>query len=288
MIQLSNHSLAVTIKSQGAELTRIKSLEHEIDYLWDGDPEYWGKHAPVLFPIVGTLRDNSYLFAGQSYGMLRHGFARDRVFSALHQTDTSATLELQSDEDSLKVYPFPFRLRIHYSLEGNKLSNRYEVINTGNGPMYFSVGGHPAFHVPLQEGLAYTDYYLEFDQPETAPRWTLLDNLIHTHPQPFLENESIIPLSHELFASDAIVLKHLKSKTVSLKSKASPHGLTMRIDEFPYLGIWAAPEAPFVCLEPWQGIADSVYHNQQLETKEGIVALEPGASWSKAWDVVFW
>lgn len=287
MIQLTNECLAISIKTRGAELTKIKSLEYNIDYLWDGNPEYWGKHAPVLFPIVGTLKDNSYYYRDKGYSLPRHGFARDMDFELVEQSAVAASFELRSSEATLNNYPFHFLLRIHYLLEGNQLTNRYEVVNTGEDLLYFSIGGHPAFRVPFEPDFSYQDYYLEFEQPETAPRWTLQHNLVGTHAQPFLEKTQQIPLSHELFAKDAIVLKHLKSRYVSLRTLRSPHGLTMRIDKFPHFGIWASPDAPFVCLEPWQGIADSLYHNQKLEEKEGIVALEPGKVWSESWDVDF-
>ncbi len=288
MIFLDNNILKVSVNLKGAELTSIFHQQHGIEYLWHGDAKFWGKHAPVLFPIVGTLKENTYRYAGKTYTMSRHGFARERTFSLIHQGATTASLQLLHDEHSLENYPFKFILRIHYSLEENKLVNRYEVINESEDAMLFSVGGHPAFNVPLQEGLKYDDYYLEFDQPETTERWKLKDNLIADNSVSFLKNESIIHLKHDLFSDDAIVLKHLKSKSIALKSNVSPHGLTMNIEAFPYLGIWAAPEAPFVCIEPWQGIADSVQHNQQLEAKEGIVQLEPKQNWTKNWDVTFW
>lgn len=154
--------------------------------------------------------------------------------------------------------------------------------------MYFSVGGHPAFRVPLEAGPEYRDYFLEFSEAETADRWPLSQNLVGTHPKSFLQNERIIPLSHDLFLEDAVILKKLRSSSVSLRSSASHHGATLHFADFPYLGIWAPPEAPFVCLEPWQGLADSLYHNQQINEKEGICVLEPGETWSRGWAVECW
>ncbi len=288
MIKLSNELLEITIRNTGAELTRIFHKQFLLDYLWDGDPEFWGKHAPVLFPFVGGLKDNTYFHNGTAYSMNRHGFARDRDFALLSKNDHTAVFECLQDEKSLTQYPFCFSLKIGYTLSDNTLENRYELTNTGTGDMLFSIGGHPAFHVPLGKQGNYPDYFLEFDEPETLSRWPIRNNLISTHPETVLINDKTIPLSHGLFKNDALVFKHPRSRYLSLKNTVSEHGLTMRIEEFPYLGIWAAPDAPFVCIEPWQGLADSVYHNQQLVEKEGIVLLPQGQTWTGSWDISFW
>lgn len=287
MIQLNNKTLQVNIHPQGAELQSIFHLQHQLEYLWNANPEYWGKHAPVLFPIVGQLNENTYAYNQKLYSLPRHGFARDRAFDLVHQNESSATFQLNSDEATLSAYPFPFSFQIKYALSGNELTNEYSVKNTGNETLLFSVGGHPAFKVPLVEDTLYEDYYLEWEHPETIDRWTLQDGLLNTHPLPFLQQQKTIPLSHDLFKKDAVVLKHPKSTSISLQSHRTKHGLTMHFDGFPYFGIWAAKEAPFVCLEPWCGIADSLYHNGQLAEKEGIIHLPPHQTWSKAWRVSF-
>ena len=287
MIQLNNKTLQVNIHPQGAELQSIFHLQHQLEYLWNANPEYWGKHAPVLFPIVGQLNENTYAYNQKLYSLPRHGFARDRAFDLVHQNESSATFQLNSDEATLSAYPFPFSFQIKYALSGNELTNEYSVKNTGNETLLFSVGGHPAFKVPLVEDTLYEDYYLEWEHPETIDRWTLQDGLLNTHPLPFLQQQNTIPLSHDLFKKDAVVLKHPKSTSISLQSHRTKHGLTMHFDGFPYFGIWAAKEAPFVCLEPWCGIADSLYHNGQLAEKEGIIHLPPHQTWSKAWRVSF-
>lgn len=288
MIDIRNQYLHITIKNAGAELTSIHHQQNGIDYLWNGNPQFWSKHSPVLFPFVGTLKDNTYIFEGKPYSLPRHGFARDSVFQPLAHNETSATFELRSDDETLANYPFRFSLKIHYALEDDKLIISYEVNNEGKGSMYFSIGGHPAFHLPLQKGLSFKDYFLEFDTEETLEKWVLSEGLLKTHTEPFLNGQKKVPLTHNLFANDAIVLKHPASKYISLKSNASKHGLKVKIENFPYLGIWSAPEAPFVCIEPWQGITDSLYHNQKLEEKEGIVALDEGKTWQQSWDITFW
>jgi len=287
MITLQNEQLEVEIHPRGAELRRICHKGFKLDYLWNGDPAYWGKHAPVLFPIVGQLKENSYRYRGKMYDMSRHGFARELEFRPVAHSGQQAVFELSSSEETLGRYPFLFTLRIIYMLDGNRLTSIYEVTNNGSEPMFFSIGGHPAFRVPLVKGTSYEDYYLLFPQKETAPRWPLQDNLLKTRPEDFLKDQDRIPLRHQLFERDAVVLKKLRSGSISLRSGRTPHGLTMDFTGFPYFGIWAPPEAPFVCLEPWDGIADSMYHNQDLEKKEGILKLEAGQRWEKSWSVVF-
>ncbi|MBS1782038.1 MAG: aldose 1-epimerase family protein [Bacteroidetes bacterium] len=286
MIQLETQDLLVKIAHHGAELSQLYDKRTGIDFLWDADPKYWAKHAPVLFPIVGTLKNNQFIFKDKHYFLLRHGFARDHAFELIYYQENEAIFECCATPKTLLSFPFLFRFYIHYTLKQNELLVRYEVKNEGDEMLYFSVGGHPAFKIPFIQNTSYEDYYLEFDLPETAPRWTLEDNLISIKPTPFLVNQRTIPLSHTLFTKDAIVLKNLKSSSVSLKSTASIHGLKMQIDQFPFLGIWAANNAPFLCIEPWHGIADSVNHNQKLIDKEGIVPLKPHADWYKQWSVI--
>ena len=285
MIQLKNEQLCIQIHPKGAELQSIFHRQHRLEYLWNGNPEYWGKHAPVLFPIVGQLKNNSYSYQDKNYSLPRHGFARDLVFDLVQSDETAVTFELKSNESTLQAYPFHFSFQIKYTVIGNQLINEYLVQNTGDELMLFSVGGHPAFKVPLLEGSNYTDYYLALEQEETLARWPLQDGLLKTHAEPFLKEQKIIPLSHQLFANDAVVLKQLQSTFISLKSHRTRHGLTMHFEGFPYFGIWAAKEAPFVCLEPWCGIADSLYHDGALANKEGIIQLGTQETWKKSWRV---
>ncbi|HTJ12479.1 MAG TPA: aldose 1-epimerase family protein [Dinghuibacter sp.] len=285
MIELHNELLAVAIDPKGAEMQMLCRKDNGLNYLWKGDPLYWGKHSPILFPIVGTLKGNAYLYEGKSYTLPRHGFARDKTFLIADITPDKAVFALTEDESTLAAYPFPFLLRVHYTLTGASLEVRYDVQNTGKSPMYFSIGGHPAFSVPLVEGTGYEDYTLTFSQAETATRRVLVDGLLSAEATPFLRDESVVHLNHELFAEDAIVLNGLRSDSVTLGSAKTPHGLTFRIKDWPDLGIWAAANAPFVCIEPWQGHADEVDSHQQLAQKRGVVSLAPGQTWSRAWTV---
>jgi galactose mutarotase-like enzyme len=284
MLSIENQQIRIGIQPKGAELQSIFHKEYQTEYMWNGDPAFWGKHSPLLFPIVGTLKENTYYYENKPYKLSRHGFARDREFAVEAQTPDSITFLLKSDADTLKDYPFDFELRVSYLLKEDGFTTTYKVTNPTSEPLYFSVGGHPAFKLPLASGTEYTDYYLEFDQEENAPRWPISkDGLIETASQPLLKNTNTLPLKKELFARDALVLKHLASTSIAIRSGKTPRGLQMDFPDFPFFGIWAAPNADFVCLEPWCGIADSVDSNQQLPEKEGINRLEAGYEFERSW-----
>ncbi len=244
---------------------------------------YWAKHSPILFPIVGTLKDNTYIYEGKEYHLSRHGFAREMEFELYQQSGHMLTFRLRSNEVTLAKYPFPFELYVEYSITGSSLNVSYRVVNTGEKPMYFSIGGHPAFKVPLFEGDTYNDYILEFNKAENAGRWLLDNGLLETGTVPLLEDTDRLPLRKELFEADAIVLKQLNSTKVRLVQEHTRRGFEFDFNGFPYLGIWAAKDADFVCIEPWCGIADSVDSNQQLVEKEGIHMLNAGVLFERTW-----
>jgi galactose mutarotase-like enzyme len=289
MFVIENDTLKVSIQEKGAEL---KSVFHKVDgleYMWEADPAYWAKTSPVLFPIVGALKNNRYEYGGNSYSLSRHGFARDRVFKVVEQQNHSITFSFESDAETLKVYPFPFIFSITYTLHNDELSVMYGVLSRGSETMYFSVGGHPAFKVPLVEGTSYEDYYLKFEKEETTGRWPISkDGLIEKTPVPLLNQASVLPLTKELFSKDAVVLKHLKSNWVELSGDKTKHGLRFTFAGFPFLGLWAAPGADFLCIEPWCGIADSVDSDQQLTHKEGIIQLPQAGEYKVQWKVRFY
>ncbi len=286
MQTLKNQSLTIQINPKGAELMSIFNIENQTEYMWNADPTFWGKSSPVLFPIVGSLKENTYRFEGQEYTLPRHGFARDREFIVEKSEESSATFLLTHDENTLKVYPFKFEFRLIYTLENNTLKVTYSVKNIEKNKMYFSVGGHPAFAVPLSENTVYEDYYLKFDKTETFKRWGLTpEGLIETQPSDFMIDTSKLNLTKKLFYDDAIVLKNLESTSVILKSDKTNHQLKFGFEGFPYLGIWAAKDANFVCIEPWCGIADSANHTQELTEKEGIIELGLGKIFERNWRV---
>ena len=176
MITLKNDMLTAIIESKGAEL---QSLVHKngIQYMWSGDASFWGKHSPVLFPIVGSLKDDTYYYNNKAYKLPRHGFARDMVFTARQLHENEAVFTLKHSKKTLEVYPFPFTLKLRYQLQDNRLLCTYEVTNTGESDMYFSIGGHPAFALPLVNGTVYTDYFLLFSKAESLQRYKLINGL---------------------------------------------------------------------------------------------------------------
>ena len=286
MVNIYNDCLSITIDPKGAELKNLYNKNTGVEYMWSGDPAYWNKTSPVLFPIIGSLKDDTCYVDGKAYHMGRHGFAREMMFAVSGQDSSSVRFSIESDVSTLQKFPFPFRLESAYDISVDELRVTYKVQNSGNSIMYFSIGGHPAFRVPLIPGNDYNDYYLEFNKNENAGRWPISpEGLIETKPEPLLENSQRISLSKELFLKDALVFKGLQSDKVKLLSSRSPHGLEFDFPGFPFLGIWAAKHADFVCIEPWCGIADSVNSNQQLKEKEGINALPAGNSFERTWKV---
>jgi galactose mutarotase-like enzyme len=286
MFILENEVLRVEVSSNGAELQTILNKVFGLEYLWNGNPAFWAKRSPVLFPIVGSLKNNSYFYKGKSYQLPRHGFARDMVFQMEKQSPKEITLLLNSNAETKKNYPFDFEFRIRYQIQGDELSTEYSVKNTGSDILLFSVGGHPAFRLPLVAGTNFEDYYLKFEESENLSRWPISkDGLIQIQSLPVLEDSNRLNLKRSLFFQDALVFKYPTSSEISLVSSKTPHGLLFQMGEFPFLGIWSAKDADFICIEPWCGIADSVNSDQQLEHKEGIEKMAPGKIFNRQWRV---
>ena len=283
MIVLENEKLRAVISPKGAELQSLINKETGIEYMWSGDAAYWSKHSPVLFPVVGSLKEDTYFYKDKVYHLPRHGFARERIFLKDQVSLEEAVFSLSQDAETLAVYPFAFLLRLRYLLKENTLTCTYEVSNTGYDELLFSVGAHPAFAVPMVEGTAYADYYLQFNANEQLHRWKLEGGLIAATAEVLPAQNGILPLAHELFYQDAIVLKNMQSNSITLGCTKHAHGLHFNFNNFPFFGIWAAKNANFVCLEPWCGIADSVDHDQQLKNKEGIITLAANTNWHRNW-----
>lgn len=302
MIILENEEIKLGFITKGAELRSIEHKKTGLNYLWKGDPEFWGKFSPVLFPIVGGLKNDTYLFHGKTYHLSRHGFARDNEFEFQQISDSEILFTLSDNAETLKIYPFHFTLGLRYKISGSSLSCTYEVSNNGESEMLFSVGGHPAFAAPYaadhipdadQPDTAdvfssvgnYNDYFVEFTADERVTYHQIKDNLISDQTQTLELQQHKLFLKHDLFYDDALVFKGLKSTTLHLRNTRNQHGLNFHFEDFPFFGIWAAKDADFVCLEPWCGIADGIHHNQQLSDKEGITSLPPAESWSRTWGV---
>ncbi|WP_242205784.1 aldose 1-epimerase family protein [Aestuariivivens insulae] len=278
MHTLKNDKLEITIKQIGAELCKIKSAKHNTNFMWDGNPNIWNGISPVLFPIIGALKDGSYNFNGADYKLPKHGFIRHNENMLLDKKNSNSLIfKLGYNEALLKMYPFKFEFYISYLLKDNTLEVTHTVKNRDNKTIYFSVGGHPAFKCPVFDDETYNDYKLELEHNETAKRHLInLENgLIADNTEPVFNDSNIIKLRHDLFDNDALVFKNLRSRKVTLMSNKYGAILTVSYPDFPYLGIWAKPEGDFVCIEPWLGIADSETTNQDFKTKEGILTLVP-------------
>ena len=286
MYELSNDILSVSIQAKGAELQSIFNKDSKLEYMWSGDPAYWGKKSPVLFPIVGGLKNNKYHYKGVDYTLPRHGFAREKVFTVTDQSTNRITFTLWDDAESIEVYPFHFRFSVTYELSENELKVIYQVENTDTETLYFSVGAHPAFSVPMVKETEFTDFHLFFSDNETTEKWPLSDEgLILNSPITFLEDSNTLPLTKELFYRDALVCKTLKSNSISIVSNKTQHGLQVTFYGFPYMGIWSAKNANFVCIEPWCGIADSIDSSGDITQKEGIHSLMANKQFTRSWSV---
>lgn len=288
IITLRNNYIQVTINTLGAELQSVFCRQTGIEYLWQGDANFWGKRSPILFPIVGGLKNNSYTFQGNTYTLGRHGFAREQPFALIEVGSTKAVFELTHSAETLAKYPFPFQLQIQYQLTNQGVSVQYRVKNTGEQTLYFSVGAHPAFNVPFLPNTSFNDYHLAFDSLENAVIWPLTaDGLISASPMPFFQNEQVLALQKQLFAKDALVFKHLNSHAISIVHTATKAYLKVSYEQFPFMGIWSTKQADFVCIEPWCGIADSEHTTGNLEQKEGIEHLAPEGLFERQWEISF-
>lgn len=282
---ITNSLLTVTIKQCGAELYSIRSAGG-MEYIWQADATIWGRHAPVLFPIVGKLANDRYSYEAKSYELKQHGFARDMDFELVGETAESLSYQLLPSKETRQRYPFEFALWIKYRLEGNGLGVQYEVMNNSQKVMPFSIGAHPGFALNWGKDRV-EDYFLEFEKPETLDAHLLgKDNLLSSKTERVLENDNVLPLRRDMFDRDALIFLDLKSEKVRLGSYKHKNRVTIEFPGFPYLGIWAKPGAPFVCIEPWHGHADTEQGDGILMNKPGIIKLEPGETFNCAHRIV--
>lgn len=268
-ITISNPLLTASFKRKGAELISLKNTE-TTEYMWEGNPEFWGKHSPVLFPIVGTLKQNTYRLNDQDYTMGRHGFARDLDFEIASQSENSITFALKASDGTRIVYPFYFELQITYTLAGNQLEIRYDVANTGSSALPFSIGAHPAFALPGN----FEDYSLQFSEQAPDAYYLLQDDLLSDVTAPLHTTAATLPLNYSLFENDALVFRKNQVSSIAILHN-SKERIRVHFKGFPFLGIWTKDQAPFLCIEPWYGVSDTVNSNQDLFEKEGITILQP-------------
>ena len=284
---IQNAFLTVTVSERGAELQSIQDV-NGVQYLWQGDPKYWSDRAPVLFPFIGRLTNNSYKCMGKVYPMSIHGFAAASRFTLAEKTQRSIVLQLKSTPQTYAQYPFEFSLWITYTLCENTLYISYRVENLNNKTMPFGIGGHPGFNVPLVDGESFEDYELEFSMPCCPDRIgfspaVYLNGCDKVYP---LRDERFIDLKHELFDDDAIILKNM-AREVTLRSKISGNGIVVRYPNMPYLGIWHWPktDAPYVCIEPWSSLPARQDVVEELLCKSDLVQVQPYSVYRSEWSI---
>lgn len=278
--ELKNYELTVGFRRQGGSLCSIRDKDGT-EYLWQGDAAYWSGQAPVLFPICGSLRNGQARIGdGQVTQMPRHGIVRKKDFVCHKQDKGEIVFRIESGQEMEKQYPYPFRLDIRYILEGRQIVTEYTVTNLGNKEMPFQIGGHPGFNCPLFAGESYEDYQLVFSQEETCtvPAPVTETGLIDMgNRTAFLRSQRVLPLSHELFAKDAIILDEIRSREVTLRGRKHKKGISLAFQDFPYLILWSsANSGPFIALEPWTGLSTCSDEGDIFEEKRNIQKAAPG------------
>ena len=285
---LENDQLTVRLATQGAEIQSVRSKATGQEYIWNANPDVWARHAPVLFPIVGKLKNDRYHLGDDTYAMSQHGFARDQDFKVVGQAEHQITFGLTADPETTEQYPFNFTLDVGYQLDGNRLSTTYRVINHDRTDMPFSIGAHPAFLCPAQVDGREETYYLLFEQEETLKRHLLAGGLRTGETRPVIEHSRKLELSPSLFEDDALVLTDVASHSVSIVPQSTNQPLvTVAFTGFPYLGIWQKVGADFYCIEPWYGLADSADTDGIFTTKEGTQTLSPESEFEATYSITF-
>ncbi|MDQ1000384.1 galactose mutarotase-like enzyme [Neobacillus niacini] len=291
MIVIENDWLKVDIVRQGAEVRKVTHKKNALDYMWTGDEAYWGRVSPILFPIVGRLKEDQYQLDGQTYKMSQHGFLRDVEFDVAEQTSTTVSFVFESLGSLVHVYPYEFTAIIRYSLMENSLIVQWQILNVNKEEMYFSIGAHPAFKVPLVENETIEDYDLHFTPAanKNVMAYELKNSLIHE--KGTANDLSTIQLTKSLFTYDALIYSNIDK--VSLVSTQSSHVVEVLFQSFPFVGIWSkyfetdGTIAPFVCIEPWYGIADTYDTTGNFKEKFGVNKLEAGETFQAEYIMKF-
>lgn len=262
--------LEVVISTKGAQIKSVRGTE---EYMWEADPKIWGKSAPVLFPICGTLKDGSYTYKGKRYSMESHGIAPRRDFEVREHTEDSLTLYITDTEETRASYPFCFDFEVKFYLEGRSLRVEYNVENKGEDKLYYSVGCHEAYSCP--GGIE--DYVLEFPKAMDLDTVNLEGPLVVEETTPVARNCKELALTEKFFEVDSLCFKDMGVYSVVLKHKDGTPRIKLDFPGFEYFVLWHIPGAPYICLEPWKGFPDYTTTNGDITTKAGIMCVEAGA-----------
>lgn len=272
---IESQGYTAIIDETGAELVSLKNPQGE-EYLWSGDAEYWTGRAPILFPVIGRMKEGGYTLDGQYYEMPKHGLVRKKLWKLVDHGPHHVTLSTVTDDDTLKHYPFEFHLQVSFRLVGRYLEISYVVQNTKSADMLFSLGSHPAFALPLAAGEGLDQWSVKFSEQETLDRQVLDGGLIGEHPvAKFIDRSDSIQLSDTIFNDDALIFFGVCSKRLDLMHAKRGRRLSLHTGGAPDLGIWSKPSAPYVCLEPWFGYDDPVNTSGDFRDKPGLITLSP-------------
>lgn len=287
---IKNEKLSVTIAAHGAELSSIYDKANDRELVWQADPAFWNRHAPVLFPNVGKYYGGHFTYNGTDYPMGQHGFARDTEFEQAASGENFVTYRLCADEESKKVYPFDFVLEITHRLNGNRLTVEWNVKNTDNKEMYFTIGGHPAFNVNVLPDTDFEDDSLVFKEGTEKLSYVLLDaesgTAIGDKVYELELTDSKYALKKDMFDKDALVFDGGQIEWAALALPDGKPYIALESKGFPNFGIWSKPGAPYVCLEPWCGRCDNKGFEGEISEKPGIIALKAGETFKKSYDII--
>lgn len=289
MKTLINNKLSIKVNPLGAELSSIVSLDNEHEYLWQADPEYWKRHSPVLFPIVGGLWNNEYKHNGQIYHLSQHGFARDKEFSLVYQSDTEIRYKLTNDRKTEQIYPFAFELEIGYKLEENTILVIWEVINTEQSDLYFQIGAHPAFNYPEHSSASPIKGYFTFDRNNDLKYILIAEKgCADTTKEYDLQlTDNLLPITNHTFDNDALIFENKQINKVTLLDVNRKPYISLQFDS-PSVGLWEPPhkDSPFVCIEPWYGRCDRVGYSEEFREKDWMNKLAAHEKFSASYRII--
>lgn len=289
MKTLSNDKISIEIANHGAELTSIMANEQE--YLWQGDPKYWGRHSPVLFPIVGRVWDNQYKNEGAIYKLGQHGFARDMDFQLTYEEDNAVVYTLESNEETMKVYPFPFVLEIGYRLKDNRIEVMWSVQNCGDKDLYFQIGAHPAFYYRDLDANTRERGFLDFGKNTKTLKYIspAEKGCVSEKEQTLELHDGLMELTSDTFGCDTYIFENGQVKKITLMDKQKAPYLSLEFSS-PLVAVWspsaAHPDVPFVCIEPWYGRCDKVGYHGEFKNREWMQHVEPGKSFEVGYSII--
>ncbi len=283
---IENEFLTVKIDEVGAQLMSIKTKDNH-EYLWQGDKKYWTGRAYNLFPVIGRMYEGEYDYQGVTYSMPLHGFVRKEKLKVGLISKSAVSFSYQDNEMTRGYYPFAFFYKVIFSLKGNRLFVKTQVENTDDKTIHFGVGGHPGFFVPMEEGLAFEDYKIAFENAVDMRQCVMDNNVLFTGRLPaYPLKDNILPLSHDLFPVDALVLKNSGGRATIYSDKGT-RKVTMNYPDMPYMGIWHKPatDAPYICLEPWSTLPAGANGRDDFENKADMTHLAVGEVYENTWDL---